>query len=337
MREFDIVYRNIRIRITCNEIIENQLREHFGNHVNFEEPVGDSTYKLVISDSEKIMPNAKHYKMIDKWFEYASLDCYIDDNNKICYINNFNAKNQKYEQLIIQYFVANFFNRFLELSGYLGFHSSCVEKENNGVAFIAERNNGKTICMLNLMNNGYNIVTNDVIAMKKEKDIIMGYGIAQAVSIRLGPVFCAQKENQKYVDLAMKKGINIKYKDMVEGNNLLIADKELAEINNVSQSIDTPISCIIRPCYDPYISNATFEPLDNDQLRELLYSQYRSLVHETTDFLINLKLNGIDESIRYKYFDELMKIPAFYCHQNEKTTKEFVEEIDNIRKKVLKM
>ena len=331
MREFDIVYNNIRLRIACDIKIQALLIKHFNNHVLFTEPIGKPTYSLIVEDDAKTK-SGEYFRMIDKWFEYATLDAYIDNKNRICYINNVNAKSEKNELLLVQYFVANVFNRLLELNGYLGFHSSCVEKDKNGIVFMAERNSGKTICMLNLMNNGYNSVTNDVIALKKIKDEIIGYGIAQSISIRLGPAFCAQKENQKYVELAIKKGIDIKDKDMLEGNNLYLTDLELATLNNVSQSMYTPIKCIIRPCYDPFITTATFDKISKEHLRELVYSQYRSLVHETTDFLVNLKLPGIDERERYKHFDDILTIPAYYCRQNEHTTEQFVEGIEKIRK-----
>ena len=331
MEEFDIVYKNIRLRVNCSLETKLLLIEHFNSHVSIIEPVGEAMYRLVIDDTNNLH-SGRYYRMIDKWFENATLDVYIDNNNRICYANNIIAKSKKYEQLLLQYFVANFFNRLLELEGYLGFHSACVEKDNEGILFIAERNNGKTICMLNLMNNGYNSVTNDVIALKKFDTKLIGYGIAQSVSIRLGPAFCAQKENYKYIKLAKEKGIEIKDKEMVEGNSMHLSDTELAALNGVKQSIDAPIKCIIRPCYDPIIKQPRFEKMSIDQLRELIYSQYRSLVHETTDFLINVKLPNVDEAERYKHFDDLLELPAYYCHQNENTTKQFVKKIEQLRK-----
>lgn len=332
MSEFDIVYKNIKLRVLCDKFMVEPIKNHFNNHAYFFEVAGVPTYTVVIGENIRNYTGS-YYRMIDKWFDNSSLDCYIDNKNKICYATNFCIKKAKHKNLLVQYFVANFFNRLLELNGYLGIHSSCVERDNYGILFVAERYNGKTICMLNLMNNGYNSVTNDIIALKQFKDEVIGYGIAQSISIRLGPAFCSQQENQKYVELAKKKGIEIKDKEMIEGNSIHISDSELAALNKVKQSIDTRIGCIIRPCYDPYITYPTFERLSEEYVRELIYSQYRSLVHETTDFLINVKLDNVDEKARYAYLDYLVKIPAYYCRQNEKTTNEFVKGIEKIRKK----
>ena len=70
-----------------------------------------------------------------------------------------------------------------------------------------------------------------------------------------------------------------------------------------------------------------------EQTRELVYSQYKSLVHETSDFLINVKLDGVDEAERYRHFEDIVTIPAYYCRQNEKTNDEFVKGMELIRKK----
>lgn len=331
MVEFDIIYRNIHLRICCNGEYENIIKNSFLNHVIISEAVGTPTYTLVISQNITNY-SGNHYKLVDKWLDNATLDCYIDNTNRICYATNLSSKDNKHIKLQVEYFTANFFKRFLELSGYIGLHSSCVEKENQGILFVAERYNGKTICMLNMMNYGYNIVTNEITALKKIKDQLIGYGIAQDISIRLSHEFCKQDINQKYVDLASKKGISLLNKNSLDGDKLHISDIDLANLNNVAISMDASISSIIRPCYNPYIEHPIFEKLTKDQLRELLYSQYRTLVHETADYLSNIKISGVNEKQRYGTFDDIVSIPAYYCQQNEKTTLEFVKMIEKIRK-----
>lgn len=327
MKEFDLVYRNIRLRIICDEYMESLIKIHFMNHINFEESTNKPSYTLIISD-KLLKVSGEHYKMVDKWFDNATLDCYIDNKDKICYATNFYASSEKYKNLLIEYFVANVFNRFLEIEGHLGIHSSCVEKNNSGVLFVAGRYSGKTMCMLNLMNEGFNSVTNDKIALKEYDGDIIGYGIAQSVSIRLGPQFCKQSENYKYVKLAKERGIEIKEKDMLEGNNLILSDNELAEINNVRQVFDSKISCIIRPSYNPYLKKPVFNSMTEEQIIELFYSNYMSLVHETTEFLRNINCESTID--RTTIINELIKIPSFSCQQNENTTKEFVEEVKKL-------
>lgn len=331
MEEFDLVYRDIKLRICCDSDVANIVRDYFYGHINLKKAEGVPTYSLIIADDLKTKSGIC-YRKVDKWFSYASLDFYINNDNRICYITNICAKNKKNRNLLIGTSIANLFNRLLELKGYLGVHSACVEKDNNGILFVAERNSGKTVCMLNLMNSGYNIVANDMVALKKNDDILIGYGIAQSASIRLSPSFCEQKENEKYVALAHEKGIIIKNAEMLDGNSLHIKDSELAKLNNVSQTIETPIKFIVRPCYDPTIDHLIMYKMQIEQTRELIYSQYKSLVHETSDFLTNLKLDGIDEAERYKHFEDIISTPAYYCRQNERTTEEFVKKIELIKK-----
>ena len=330
MKEFSLVYNNIVLNVICDEYIERLIKDHFKNHLTFSEYNSDPTYTLIIS--EKISkPNGKYYRMIDKWFDNATLDCYIDNSSKICFSTNFQASTLEYKNLLIQYFVANLFNRFLEIEGYLGVHSSCVEQNGKGVLFVAGRNSGKTICMLNLMNNGFNSVTNDKIALKYNGQQMVGYGIAQSVSIRLSPEFCAQPENQKYVKLALERGIDIKNQNMLEGNNIVLNDNELADLNNVNQVFDTSISCIITPTYDPYIDKPVFQRLKSEQVRNLIVDQYMSLVHDTTTFFRDIHLGR--EINRNITLDNVINIPSYSCRQNENTTREFT---DTIRKLVLK-
>lgn len=330
MTKFDIFYKNNKLRVCCDEYIEKMVKEHLVGHINICDPIGEFTYKLVIGDNLKFV-NGMHYKMVDKWFENATLDCYIDNYNRTCYVTNFIFKKNIYKELLIKYFTANLFNRLLELDMYLGVHSSCVEKDNSGILFVAERLNGKTICMLNLMNEGYNIVSNDVTALKKCRDELIAYGIAQDVSIRLSKEFCSQKENKKYIDYAKSMGVEFNNNEIIDAKNFHISECELAALNNVKQTMCVPIKAIVRPCYNPYINHLEFYEMSKTQQRELIYSQYRSLVHETTDFLNYIKLDGIDEKIRYSKFENIIDIPAYYCHQNEKTTQEFVKQIEKIR------
>lgn len=91
-----------------------------------------------------------------------------------------------------------------------------------------------------------------------------------------------------------------------------------------------PIKFIIRPKYDPGINHLFFYKMPIEQTRELVYSQYKSLVHETSDFLINIKLEGVDEKERYSHLEEVINIPAHYCVQNEHTTEEFVKKMELI-------
>jgi len=330
MKTFCLTYNNINLLITCDDYMKDIIERHFLNHATITSNHPNPTYKLIISDNLEYY-NGDYYKMIDKWFDNATLDCFIDNKNKTCYATNFNASTYEYKVLLIRYFVANLFNRFLEINGYLGLHSSCVEENGKGIAFVADRNSGKTNCMLNLMSDGFNVITNDKIALKKNNDGIVGYGIAQPISIRLSPEFCKQSQNQKYVLVARQKNIDIKDKNMLEGNNIVIDENDVADLNGVRQVFDAQISCIVKPYYDPFLKNIDFKRLTSEQLDAMIFSQYMPLVHDTTDFFRNIKFDDVNEKkLREETIEYLRKIPCYICGQNEYTTDEFVKTMRKI-------
>ena len=328
MVSFSLNYNVIKLNVFCDDYMFPLIKEHFKNHIDFEKLDDNPMYTLYISD-DLLSKNGLCFEMVDKWFDNASLECYIDNKNRICYATNLKSSTLEYKNLLIQYFVANVFNRLLEIKGYLGVHSSCVASDGEGVLFVAGRNNGKTACMLNMMNHGFNIVTNDKIALNNNGDKVIGYGIAQSVSIRLSPQFCSLPENQKYVKLALEKNIQIKNENMLDGNNMILNDSELAQLNNVEQVFDAPISCIINPIYNPNINFPIFSKLDSNQVNKLIKDQYMSLVHETTNFLRNMEIENISSSD--DVINSVSKIPSYICVQNERTN----DEVANIIKKLI--
>jgi len=326
MIEFDVVYKDIKLRIICKESFVIMIKKHLEGHVKFEEPNGKATYTLNISE-DKTIKKGLYGKIIDKWFNYATADCYIDDTNKICYLNNMAADGIENLTLLIQYFTGNVLNRLLEIKGYIAFHSSCVEKDGNGVLFVAGRNSGKTVCMLNMMHHGWNSVTNDKCAINEENGIFNAYGIAQSVSIRMSKEFRSLPENQKYVEYGLRIGKMFSDKNMLEGNNITMNDIELANINGVIQVEDAVLKTLFVPKYNPLIKEPIFTQMTEIEILKILREQLLPLVHDTTIFLKNMHL---DDEIIYNpgiIINKLIELPSYYCQQNEYTTKEFVEKV----------
>ena len=101
MKEFSLVYNNIVLNVICDEYIEQLIKEHFKNHLLFSECNSNLTYTLIISENI-LKPNGKYYRMVDKWFDNATLDCYIDNSSKMCFATNFQASTIEYRNLLIQ-------------------------------------------------------------------------------------------------------------------------------------------------------------------------------------------------------------------------------------------
>lgn len=330
MNSFDIVYGDIRLRIICDSDITPIIKKHFFNHKIIEASSVEPTYTLILS-SEQIDISGNHYKMVDKWFDNASLDCYINNDIKTCQATNFVASSDKYRKLIIKYLAANVFNRLLEIYGYIGIHSSCVDMDGNGLLFVAERNNGKTVCMLNLINNGFDFVTNDITAIKSNGTKVNARGISDSISIRLSPAFCEQPENKKYVEFAKQRNIQVDSESKIDGNKLFLSEQELINLSGSKKIFDTEIKGIIRPFYNPYEKELEIYKMSQTENLDLLLSQYLPLVHETTYFLKNIKLDNVDNEMnKLLMIDELSKVPCYFCSQNENTTTEFIKQMRKV-------
>lgn len=326
MIEFDIVYKDIKLRIICKDDFAIMIKNHLEGHVKFNAPIGKATYTLNISE-ERAIRTGLYGKIIDKWFNYATADCYIDDENKICYLNNLCADGIENLTLLIQYFTGNVLNRLLEIKGYIAFHSSCVEKDRTGILFVASRNSGKTVCMLNMMHYGWNSVTNDKCAINEENGIFNAYGIAQSVSIRMSKEFRSMPENQKYVEYGLRMGKTFSDVNMLEGNNITMNDIELARLNGVSQVEDTVLKTLFVPKYNPSIKEPIFTRMTAIEILKILREQLLPLVHDTTNFLKNIHL---EEEFIYNpeiIINKLIELPCYYCEQNEHTTEEFVTKV----------
>ncbi len=332
MVEFDIVLEDVRLRVICERYKKGLIEELMGGHAFIEEPIGESTYNLLLTDSELSWEHGTYINMVDKWFDNASCDVWIDNPNKIVYMTNIDAKKKEHYKQMIQYFVCNLFNRLLEEKGYIAFHSSCVSKDGNGLAFIGARNAGKTNCMLNMMDAGFDSVTNDKLAMQYDGYGLDGYGVAQDVSIRMDLGFRSQERNKKYLEYAKRQGIVLSDENKLEGNNIHLESRELAHINGVEQIPQTRINHIIFPKYDSSVSEVILTPASYERSKEIINSQRLPLVHDTKSFfsLVNTGRKPIfdeEETLRQIY-----GLDNYEIIQGEKSTDSFVKTLKKIYK-----
>ncbi|MFR7666202.1 MAG: hypothetical protein ACLU2J_02550 [Clostridia bacterium] len=234
MKTFALVHRNVCLNVICDDEFENVIKEHFckSTKLIFENSKSP-TYTLCVTAQIRTIDGIYH-KMVDKWFNYSTLDCWIDNSKRICYISNFKADCIANRNLTIQYFTSNLFNRLLVMNGYVGIHSSCVEKDGDGVMFVGSRLAGKTTCMLDLLNNGFNFVNNDTAAIKyiESEHQIEALGIIKNVFIRMNKSFATQIQNQKYLEIAERQGVQYSDRVSLEENRIILTPLELAELNH---------------------------------------------------------------------------------------------------------
>ena len=329
MVEFDIVLRDIRLRVLCESYKKGLICDLMKGHSYIEEPKGIATYYLVLSDEELLKKKGIYFNKVDKWYDNASCDIWIDNPNRVVYMGNIKAS-EKYRDKVIQYFTCNLFNRLIEEKGYIAFHSSAVEKDGEGLAFIGARNAGKTNCMLNMMSGGFNSITNDKLAMQFDGHNLNGYGVAQDVSIRMDLGFRSQERNKKYLPFAEREGLVFSDENKLEGNNIHLSSTELAELNGVLQVPETKIRHIIFPRYDSSVTEAIVRPMDKDKAREIILSQRLPIVHDTNRFLNVVNTRRVAAYGEQDILDEMERLENYEVIQGEKSADSFVKKLTKI-------
>jgi len=332
MKTFAIVHRNIYLKVLCDVEFENVIKQHLLGSVKINSIITRvPTYTLVVTNSPYSTTGIYH-QMIYRWFNYSTLDCWIDNTKKLCCISNFRADCVANRDLTIQYFVSNLFNRLLELNGYIGIHSSCVEKNGHGIMFIGNRLSGKTTCMLTLLNNGFNLVNNDTAAIKFLDNInqLDAFGITKNIFIRMSKAFAHQSINKKYLNLAKRQNVCFDDDIQLEKNRIVITPLDLIKLNNVELTPSINIDIVIVPRYNPNLSTIKFILLNNQFCSQFFASQIMPLVHDTTSFLSDIAISHQKLNSNQDCICQLAKLPCYLCEYNENTLENLEYALQNI-------
>lgn len=331
MKTFALVHRNVCLNVICDDEFENVIKEHFckSTKLIFENSKSP-TYTLCVTAQIRTIDGIYH-KMVDKWFNYSTLDCWIDNSKRICYISNFKADCIANRNLTIQYFTSNLFNRLLVMNGYVGIHSSCVEKDGDGVMFVGSRLAGKTTCMLDLLNNGFNFVNNDTAAIKyiESEHQIEALGIIKNVFIRMNKSFATQIQNQKYLEIAERQGVQYSDRVSLEENRIILTPLELAELNNCKFIPSVKIKIVIIPQYNPRLNSIRFSLQASKAYAQFFISQSLPLVHDTTAFLTDIAVDDLGFYQLQNGVEYLSSLPCYVCEYNERNIEHLAETVQN--------
>lgn len=321
MKKFALVYRNIYLNIVCEDEFENVIKQHFCNSNKIIlNSSSVPTYTLIVTSHIKVT-NCTYYKMVDKWFNYSSMDCWIDDHKKTCYISNFYADCIENRNLTIQYFTSNLFNRLLELNGYCGIHSSCVEVNGNGILFIGKRLSGKTTCMLHLLSKGFNFVSNDTTAVKyfEVENRVEACSIIKNIFVRMNKNFSMQPQNQRYLQIAERQHINYNSEVKLEENRIILTPLELSQLNGIDFIPWVTLKAIIIPVYKPCSKKLRLTLQNASTYQDFFVSQVLPLVHDTTSFLSNILPSDSKSLSIENCISGLFTLPCYLCEYNENT------------------
>lgn len=334
MKNFALVYRNICLNVVCDDEFEDVIKQHFcGSKKIISTSSKNPTYTIIITAHIRTIDGIYH-KMVDKWFNYSTLDCWIDNVKKICYISNFHADCNTNRNLTIQYFTSNLFNRLLELNGYHGIHSSCVEKDGNGIIFIGKRLAGKTTCMLHLLSNGFNLVNNDTAAIKyfETEKQVEAFSIVKNIFIRMNKSFSTQPQNKKYLRIAKEQYVKCDDEVKLEENRIVLTPMELAQLNNIEFIPSITLKAIVIPQYNPSLKKLRTTLHNTAIYKEFFISQVLPLVHDTTSFLSDISIYNSETCSIEKCISGLSLLPCYLCEHNENT----LIDLSNALQEILK-
>lgn len=336
MKKFYLFHNEIYLEIICEDIYEKEIREHFcGDMVSDNANVIIPFYTLIIVD-KVIKTSGIKECLVNEVFGHATMDCWIDNEKKICCITGFVAKTEIDKILCIRYFCSNMFNRLLELNGYIGIHSSCVNYNGTGIAFVGKRMAGKTTCMLAMIDAGVDLICNDIAAMRylSDKNQVDAYGVPNDVFIRMCTDFCQQKYSHKYIALAQLQGVECNKISSLTENRIMLTHKILADLNKVALFSSTRIDLVIIPKYVSGLNKPVFTKCNEETIVKHFCEQEIELIHDSTLFLYRLKLPENNNENMWGLAKHLSQLPCFYCEYSENTIQEAVVVIKRLCKEL---
>lgn len=326
MKTLYLFHNETYLKIICEDIYAREIKEHFCCEMVTESiDISVPTFTLIISEMAQ-NPSGIHARLINDVFHNATIDCWINNEIKICWIANFSAETESDKNLCIRFFCSNMFNRLLELRGYIGIHSSCVNLDGIGIAFIGERMAGKTTCMLNLIDANFSLICNDASAMRylPDEKCVDAYGVPNDVFIRMSTDFCKQEYINKYFPIAKSQGVNCNEVCSLAENRIMLTHKALAKLNHVLLLPATKVDLIIMPKYVPGLNRPILKKSSEDAFIQYFLEQETELIHDSTLFLYEMHLPGSIHGEMFELATQLSHLPCYYCEYSEMTTRDFV-------------
>lgn len=277
----------VKVEYDDNSILQKTLKE-FGDYIkpinyNSDEDlftISFSQMKSLLKDKgENIFydkePKDKHYNKVSILSKGVAVE--YDPRNDF--------------QMFSSYIILNSMSKLFENSGYFVLHSSCVEKNNKAVAFSGKKGAGKTQTLINLLQSGYHMVTNDKLALRLDNDgKIICVGFPTSVGIRMTHSFVDDPKNADIVKtLKQKDREKLKPADV---SNLADESKKFfihpRVITNGYKTDITPVSIltqIVNPTFVP--GKEKFESKKTD-LRDVVDSQREPAVSIEKPYLNNI-------------------------------------------------
>lgn len=251
----------------------------------------------------------------------------IDNDSRCSKVFFLDVKDKDTKKRIARNFITNLFIRLYQLKGALLLHCACVEKNNKAIIIIGKANSGKTVSMLNLLDFGFNFITNDFLIVDKNRDELEFLPFPQFVGIRRVGNWLELDRNKKYRSLKSEG-----YTKVTE-DRIFISPHDLINLNNVSiGNIYSQLKVVVIPQYAPdqpfscYLvdKNKKLEVLKNNIFNNFI--DYSSQENFDNDFYkINVNIRNANE--KSQILNDVLNKKTFLIKQNETNIEKVTEFI----------
>ena len=256
----------------------------------------------------------------------------IDNDKKECYV----LLDKKLEKQVKKQIVHKMFKlislRLFQLKKAVFLHCACVEKDGKIAIVSGNPFSGKTVTLLNLLDGGFNYITNDFLIIDYFDNKIQFLPSSKYVGIR---------RTQKWLEIPSmnKKYANLKTENkiLVKEDYIMMPPERLVELNGVNfGNSGGELKLLVFPKYKPG-ENFEAKVKDKDELKQeieyqLLFNFLRysndSLDSEPFDiYKINVDVGEqIDNDL---IFNTIYNACAYDISQNENTVKEYIDFIND--------
>lgn len=305
--------------------IFNAIYAHFPQSVFVPTAAPDTiTFSVVISDNV-VEPNGDCHHVVNRSLNDASLECWINTEQKKCVLTNIKADSQYNMDRLLCFFCSNLFEKLLEREGFVALHCSCLERNGRVVTFVGDRMSGKTTAELMLLGKGYNLVSNDCALFRynAQNHHIDVAGVIEDIFIR--EKSCYYKEI-----IQACSDFSIAVRKMKEAETqkqrLLLTHKDLAKIYNTEWVARGTLCAVVFPHFNPETGMLEAHRI-RDVLPQIIEKHKIEIGHDSTDFLNPYFANN---ALAEPLANKILELPCFGCEYNENTEDAFCSFINTV-------
>lgn len=227
-------------------------------------------------------------------------------------------------------FIENIINttiaKLLEADNILFLHASCFCKNGEAIAVVGNKNTGKTSILCEMLQQGYDMLSNDKIGISFINQEVKAFGIPSSIGIRLATIDkCFSEENKnKLANLPQWKEVILQTKkDLSQKINISLKDfVELFHCKIVQQSRLRWI-----------IVNEYTENEEKLKIKELSFEKYKSFLESQFVSAVSPAFSYIDGIYRKKkvLLDERIcsEIKILKINSNEKNISQLEKILTN--------